>query len=350
LIIAAMRSDTSSSLRGPARNLANHARDRNKPEGACTLIRIGYACINTKLLSPNRTCRLKNATPEKIFQLASANLAALQRILEWNIAHDIKLFRISSDVIPFGSHPINKVPWRTILSPELEAIGRLIRAKHLRVSMHPGQFTVLNSPRREVVANSVQELEYHAAFLDALAIDDTHKIVIHLGGVYDDKPQSLKRFMETYANLNHRVRARLVIENDERCYTVADALGVSRAVGSPVVFDVFHHRWNPSLDSSSLRKIIERSAATWRKRDGRTKIHYSTQWPGLPPGTHSQSISAKKFHAFYEQIKSLDVDVMLAVKDKERSVLKLMRSLPNLRSAARKQNVIDSTAGPIEQP
>jgi UV DNA damage endonuclease len=335
LIIAAMRSDSFSNVRRPARNPANHVRNRKEPEGARTLIRIGYACINTKLLSPNRTCRLKNATPEKIFELASANVAALQRILEWNVAHDIELFRISSDVIPFGSHRINKVPWRATLRSELEAIGRLVRAKGLRVSMHPGQFTVLNSPRPEVVAGSVDELEYHAAFLDALAIDDTHKIVIHLGGVYDDKPRSLKRFMDNYASLHHRIRARLVIENDERCYTVADALGVAKAVGSPVVFDVFHHRWNASFDTSSVREIIERSSATWRKRDGKPKIHYSNQWPGLPPGTHSRSISVKKFHAFYEQIKNLDLDVMLEVKDKERSVLKLMRSLPNLRSAAR---------------
>jgi UV DNA damage endonuclease len=296
------------------------------------LIRIGYACLNTKLLSPNRTCRLKNATPQNILELASANLAALQRILEWNIARGIELFRISSDVIPFGSHPINKVPWRTILRAELQAIGPLVRAKDLRVSMHPGQFTVLNSPRLDVVVSSVRELEYHAALLDALAIDDTHKIVIHLGGVYDDKPRSLKRFMDNCAKLHHRIRARLVIENDEGCYTIADALAVAKAVGSPAVFDAFHHHWNPSLDSSSMREIIERSTATWRQRDGKTKIHYSNQWPGLPPGTRSRSISVKKFHAFYEQIKGLDVDVMLEVKDKECSVLKLMRSFPELRS------------------
>ena len=75
------------------------------------MIRIGYACINTKLDAPNRTCRLKNATPEKILELAAANVEALQPILDWNAAHGIELFRITSDLIPFGSHPINTVPW-----------------------------------------------------------------------------------------------------------------------------------------------------------------------------------------------------------------------------------------------
>jgi UV DNA damage endonuclease len=294
------------------------------------LIRIGYACINSKLTSPNRTCRLKNATPERILELAAANLAALERILEWNVAHGIELFRITSDVVPFGSHKINKVPWPTILRADLERIGGFIRAKHLRVSMHPGQFTVLNSPRREVVASSVQELAYHSKFLDALGLDDTHKIVIHLGGIYDDKVQSLKRLVRNCRALGDRIRARLVIENDERCYTVADALGAARAIGIPVVFDVFHHRWNPALQSYPLRAIIQRCAATWRRRDGRVKIHYSNQWPGQPPGTHSKTISMAKFQDFYREICDLDVDIMLEVKDKERSVVRLMKCLPDV--------------------
>jgi len=301
------------------------------PSGPATwrsrLIRIGYACINTKLLSPNRTCRLKNATAENLLALASANLRALEPILEWNAAQGIELFRISSDVIPFGSHRVNTLPWSRILKPELARIGAFIRRERLRVSMHPGQFTVLNSPRREVMESSIKEIEYHAAFLDALEIDDSHKIVIHLGGIYSDKSESLKRFIQTCKTLQRRIKARLVIENDERCYSVADALTASKATGLPVVFDAFHHRWNPSLQERSLRSIIELTAATWRKRDGRVKIHYSDQWPGQPPGTHSKTISIPGFLKLYDALGDLDIDIMLEVKDKERSVLKLMRSL-----------------------
>ena len=291
------------------------------------MIRLGYACINTAIPAPNRTCRLKNATPEKILELCKANLEALQPILEWNAAHSIELFRISSDVIPFGSHPVNTVPWWRILKPQLAKLGAFIRAKRLRVSMHPGQFTVLNSPRREVVENSVKELEYHTALLKALEVDDSHKIVIHLGGIYEDKALSLRRFIDVSRNLPNTIKARLVIENDERCYTVADALRASKAIGVPVVFDVFHHTWNPALGQHSVRSIIGLAAKTWRKRDGRVKIHYSNQWPGEAPGTHSKTISIPKFLRFSDTIKDLDLDIMLEVKDKQRSVLKLMRSL-----------------------
>ena len=194
----------------------------------------------------------------------------------------------------------------------------------------PGQFTVLNSPRREVVASSITELEYHTAFLDALGLDRSHKVVVHMGGIYDDKNQSLKRFIATCRRLDRTVLGRLVIENDERCYSIADALIAAQKIGVPVVFDVFHHRWNPAHESLGLRGIIQASAATWLAGDGRPKIHYSNQWPGQPKGTHSKTISVQKFRDFYKQIDGLEIDVMLEVKDKERSVLKLRQSLPVL--------------------
>ena len=95
----------------------------------------------------------------------------------------------------------------------------------------------------------------------------------------------------------------------------------------PVVFDVFHHIWNPALEALPVRLIIGLAAKTWRKRDGRVKIHYSNQWPGGPAGAHSKSINVGKFLQFYETIHDLDLDIMLEVKDKEQSVLKLFRAL-----------------------
>jgi UV DNA damage endonuclease len=291
------------------------------------MIRIGYACINTRLPAPNRTCRLKNATPDRIIALAVENLERLQKILEWNAAQGIEVFRLSSDIIPLASHPINTTPWRDILRLQLDSIGKLIRTSGCRVSMHPGQFTVLNSPNRAVVESSGKELAYHCAFLDTLGLDDTHKIVIHLGGAYGDKRESLRRFVINAALLSDRIKRRLAIENDERCYSIADVLEASSALGLPVVFDVFHHRWNPALSQRSLRDIIQTAAKTWRKSDGRAKIHYSNQWPGRPPGSHSKSISVMKFKSFYRDVRGLELDIMLEVKDKEKSALKVMRAL-----------------------
>lgn len=291
------------------------------------MIRIGYACINTKLPHPNRTCRLRNATPERILQLAAENLTRLESVLKWNVAHGIELFRISSETIPLGSHEINTARWQTDLKPQLQRIGSFIKRNRLRVSMHPGQFTVLNSSATTIVDHSIAELRYHASFLDTLQLNSNHKIVIHLGGVYGDKSASLRRFVGTFRRLDENIKRRVVIENDERCYSMADVMEVAAKIGAPVVFDVFHHRCKPSLTRQSLRQILRLASSTWKKRDGRPKIHYSNQWRGKPLGTHSSTINLRRFEQFYRHARGLELDIMLEVKDKERSVLNITRAL-----------------------
>lgn len=295
-------------------------------------IRIGYACINTTLASPNRTCRVANATPERVIELARANLNAAAAILDWNHANGVELFRLSSEIIPLASHPAVKVAWWDELAPELDRLGALVSAYGTRVSMHPGQYTVINSPRDEVVIASFAELEYHARFLDRLGTGPQHKIVLHLGGVYGDRAAALDRFARAYARLSGAVRARLVIENDEKNFTLADALAVSKETGAPVVFDVFHHRIHPSLEGESLRELVERAASTWRGSDGPPKLHYSDPWPGKPAGSHSQTVDVEAFGQFYEVVRGMTLDIMLEVKDKEQSVIKLHRRFPELKS------------------
>ena len=114
-------------------------------------MRLGYACVNTQLPSAARTARLSNLTGEKIVTLIDANLDALECILRWNLAHGIQVFRLSSNVIPFGSHPANDVPWWDVFGARLAELGRLVRAADMRLSTHPGQYIVLSSAREDVV-------------------------------------------------------------------------------------------------------------------------------------------------------------------------------------------------------
>lgn len=293
------------------------------------MLQLGYACINTRLPSTSKTCRVANVTPERIIDLARQNLAALAEILRWNQAHGIRLFRISSGVIPLASHPAAAgIPWAAALAAELAQAGALIAETGARVSMHPGQYTVLNSPRAAVVEAALAELEYHAAFLDLLGAPASAKLVLHLGGVYDEKPGAMRRFVENFARLSAAARARLVLENDEKNYTAADALALSAEIGAPVVFDVFHHTYNPSLAGCTLREIVERCAATWKPQDGPPKFHYSDQWPGKPAGSHAQSVDVEAFARFADVLDGLNAAVMLEVKDKQESVLALYRRFP----------------------
>jgi UV DNA damage endonuclease len=293
-------------------------------------IRLGYACINTQLPSSNRTCRLENATPERILELARQNLSALEAVLCWNVDHRIRLFRISSEVIPFGSHPVNTLPWWELLASELSDLDRIIRESGMRVSMHPGQYTVLNAMREAVVESTLAELGYHTRFLDSLGVDFSHKIILHVGGTYGEKARSLQRFAENFLRLPEGTHRRLVVENDEKSYTLSDTLALAEQIGTPVIFDVFHHAWNSYFPGASLRALVERAAATWKLADGPSKLHYSDQWPGKSPGSHSQSVDIEAFGEFYHQVQDLEVDIMLEVKDKEHSVLALYDRFPDL--------------------
>jgi UV DNA damage repair endonuclease len=70
-----------------------------------TGIRLGYACVNTQLTTPARPARLATVTDERIAELVDANLGALEMIVRWNRSRGIQVSRLTSNLIPFGSHP-----------------------------------------------------------------------------------------------------------------------------------------------------------------------------------------------------------------------------------------------------
>ena len=252
-------------------------------------------------------------------QAIDGNLRALDAALDYQAKNGIHLFRISSDVIPFGSSPVNALDWMRDFEPHLAALGRKARRHGIRLSMHPGQYTVLNSPDADVVERAKLDLAYHAAFLDALGMDASGKIVLHVGGAYGDKPRALERFANAYATLPLAVRRRLVIENDDRLFTARDVLALSRATGAPMVFDTLHHELNREPDA----------AATWKPEDGAQKMHYAQQAPGRRPGSHTDTIELAPFLAFHRSLAEHRADsafgmpdIMLEVKDKNLSAIK----------------------------
>lgn len=268
-----------------------------------------------------KTVQLKNATSEKLMELIAHNLNNLQLIMDYNIENDLHMFRIISDVIPFGSHEVNKLPWWELFSEQLELLGEKAVAHNIRLSMHPGQYTVLNSPDAGVVERSIADLAYHTRFLDALKLDASHKIILHVGGVYGDKDQAIARFIKNYQQLAPAIKARLIIENDDRQYTVADVLKIAQEAEIPVVYDNLHHQCNPDFSKSERKWLLE-VRKTWKKTDGRQKIHYSQQDLTKRLGAHSQTIDLEEFEQFYQNLPTQDLDIMFEVKDKNLSAIK----------------------------
>lgn len=170
-------------------------------------MKIGYACLTIGVLNANlKSCTAKSANDEKLIEVTENNLKSLHNIIKYNIENNIKLFRISSDLIPFGSSPLNNLPWWDIFGEEFAKIGKEIRKNSIRVSMHPGQYTVLNSTSEDVVKRAMTDLNYHNKVLDCLGVNEESKIVLHIGGVYNDKKSAIKRFIDNYALLENGIK------------------------------------------------------------------------------------------------------------------------------------------------
>ncbi|HHY22831.1 MAG TPA: UV DNA damage repair endonuclease UvsE, partial [Clostridiaceae bacterium] len=250
----------------------------------------------------------------------------LENIINYNIKNNIRLFRISSDLIPFGSSPVNGLAWWDIFVSKLLKIGEKIQDSRMRVSMHPGQYTVLNSPKLEVAKRAAEDLNYHAWVLDSLGMGTHHKIVLHIGGIYSDKRQAIKRFIANYHNLEDSVKKRLVLENDDKSYNICDVLEIGTILNLPVVFDNLHNEINCCDKQKSDFYWISECRKTWQEKDGKQKIHYSQQDPMKKVGSHSNTIRINEFMDFHENLESKNIDIMLEVKDKNLSAIKCINS------------------------
>jgi UV DNA damage endonuclease len=289
-------------------------------------MKIGYPCINRGIgCSTNSTFRLASYSEELLIQKVENNLKCLYKILQYNVQNGFYFFRISSDLVPFASHPVCTFDWANHFRGELRKVGEFIAEHGIRISMHPDQFVIINALKDDVVERSIKELEYHCTLLDKMGLDSTAKIQIHLGGVYGDKDSAMDRFISTYNSLSKPLKSRLVIENDDRSYSLEDCLSVYEKIGIPIIFDAFHHQC--LNNGETVRQGLELSARTWSESDGIPMVDYSSQQKGQRCGSHAKTLNPEKFKGFLQEIRGVDFDVMLEIKDKENSAFKALEIL-----------------------
>ena len=307
-------------------------------------MKIGYPCINQSLGKKTiSTFRISSYSEEKLIKAVGYNLEVLKEILDYNIQHNLLFFRISSDIIPFASHPICKFDWENYFKDDLVCIGKIAKEKKIRISMHPDQFVVLNSFNKEVLKNGIREINYQTAFLNAMELDNTAKIQIHVGGTYNDKVSSLDRFIKNYNTLlSDEARSRLVIENDDYRFSLNDCLRIHDKTNVPVLFDVFHHECMND-GGQSIQDTIRSVDNTWEKnKDGVLMIDYSSQEPNFRKGKHANTLDEDKFKNFIFSTIDFSYDLMLEIKDKEKSATRAIQILDQLLNLASKYRVTQS--------
>lgn len=273
---------------------------------------VGFFCsTHDGRLNTNRTFRLKNLTWEKVRETTARNLSDFLKLLEMSRKMGFTIFRLGSGVVPYASHPNFSEDWKKALEPEIKAAGEAARKIGVRVTMHPGQYVVLNSKRQDVVENSLSELRYHFWLLDTMGFGPESVVVIHIGGGYGNKREALRRFVEVFEQ-NRWLQRRLAVENDERIYTAAEALELAKTLDIPVVFDYHHHRLNPShVDYAEIE-------ATWR--GAKPEVHISS---GEGP-QHGDYVHPKDWHRLLEILGEAEVDVVVEAKKKEVAAMRLL--------------------------
>lgn len=297
------------------------------PEG----IRLGVCCVFheqpikfsnttvTVLLKLNRVDALS-----KLAKLCMQNALALQAALEFCANAQIGCFRINSQILPVKTHSvcgyeISELPEHEKIVSAFVQCGEFAKSHNLRTSFHPDQFVVLNSPRPDVVQQSLLELDYQAQVAEWVGAD---VINIHGGGAYGDKKLAMAALTENLSRLPPRVKSRLTLENDDTTYTPWDLLEVCWATGIPLVYDVHHHRCNP--DRLCIEEATQLAFKTWNREP---MLHISSPakgWDGPNPKRHADFINIADFPLAWRKGNfTLEVEARF----KEIAVLKLKEEL-----------------------
>jgi len=204
------------------------------------------------------------------------SLEALRRILDHLDRIDVRMYRMATALAPYASHPDLPQFHDQVAecAQELAAIGALARERDIRLSTHPGQYTVLNSDSADVRSAAVGELEVQASLLDAMGLGPEAVVVLHVGSGAGGRRAAADRFRAALDGLSERARARLVIENDDRTFGVADVVELARRTGVRVVFDALHHRCHDpeGIDDADA---LAAALGTWPAADV-PKVHFSS--------------------------------------------------------------------------
>ncbi|KAH7187360.1 UV-endonuclease UvdE-domain-containing protein [Fusarium oxysporum] len=302
--------------------------------------RLGYACLNTYLRNANppvfssKTCEMASILErgqEYVQELGLANARDIVKTIQWNHKYSIKFMRLSSGMFPFASHEEYGYSLAPFAADVLAEAGKVAAELGHRLTMHPGQFTQIGSPRKEVVAAAVRELDYHDEMLSLLKLpeqmDRDAVMVLHMGGVYGGKEATLNRFRENYAKLSDSVKRRLVLENDDVAWSVHDLLPICEELNIPLVLDYHHHNiiFDPCVreGTEDIIGLYDRIKKTWTRKKITQKMHYSEQT--------ASAVSPQERRKHSARVKTLppcdpDMDLMIEANDKEQAVFELMRT------------------------
>lgn len=283
-------------ISAPSTEVSENSSSRHYPH-----INLGYCCLNETLRARKPSIYTNRTMIKKTFlskglpyvsQLALQNVKDLLQVFKWNEDHNIRLFRVSSDMFAFWSeYELEDLPDFDAIKDALRAAGDYATEHEHRITAHPGPYTVLASPNDEVARKSIIELERHSQIFDLMGFKPSYynKINIHTRGVYDSKIKAMDRFAERFEKVSDNCRRRLCVENDDipSAYSIDDLMYLHEKIGIPITFDKHHQLFckGKMTDEEAFHAAIK----TWPEGI-KPIVHYSESQAGRKPLAHSDYV------------------------------------------------------------
>jgi UV DNA damage endonuclease len=218
----------------------------------------------------------RDVAVERIHDIVDHNTKSVERLVEYvgSLDKNYRMVRLGSDVLPMYTHPKWKFVYadnelQNLIQSRLQKVGEIARASGTRLSMHPGQFTVLASDKESVVDNSIEEFEYHVDLARWMGYGkefQDFKINVHISG--KQGPQGIKNVL---SRLSPEARNTITIENDEMSWGIDASLELANDLA--LVLDIHHHWVNSGEYIRPTDDRYKRIIDSWR--GVRPVIHYS---------------------------------------------------------------------------
>jgi UV DNA damage repair endonuclease len=219
----------------------------------------------------------KEVAEQKLWDLMVGNIESTRKLIEriGTLNGNLRMVRISSDILPVYTQSDWCYFWRkpdvvSYCEQALGKVGELARMLDVRLSFHPGQFTVLASDNDDIVRRSIDEFEYHADMIRWMGYGRTFqdfKCNVHIAG-----RRGAQGIIDVYGKLSPEARNTLTIENEEMKHGLDDCLVLSDH-GIPIVLDVHHHFVREGEYINAMDSRIQRILDAWR--GVRPVVHYS---------------------------------------------------------------------------
>jgi UV DNA damage endonuclease len=299
----------------------------------------GYCCINMTLSESKEKVTTNRGMVKKTFiergidyasELALLNVRDLKKIIEWNHANSIRMYRMSSDIFPWCSeYEISELKDYVEIRETLKECGDLAKKFEQRITFHPSPYGVLASERPDVVIKAIKELSQHGEIMDLMGLDRSvyYPINIHINTTKPDKESAANRFCENFSLLPDSVKSRLVVEVDDKKsqYTSVDLFNmVHSKIGIPITFDYLHNECNKPENMTEAQSLLV-CLNTWP--EGTPAITHYSDSRKLNEDSTAREVAHSDWIWKSPETYGLNFDIEFEVKMKERALLKYLNQL-----------------------